>query len=145
MKSLAADLAHGLMCLLVALYAAMVVVLMRTDAMPVPAFLLLAGGLFALCLLLSKKLGHLGFDLSAEPEAYSLRACLTAAIFAFAVLMVYLIAYWPGGFSSDNNYQWRQIIGTAAFSDWHPALHTILLWLITRISSSLSLVVAVQA
>lgn len=145
MKSLAADLTHGLMCLLVALYAAMVVVLMRTDAMPVPSFLLLAGGLFALCLLLSKKLGRLGFDLSAEPETYSLRAFLFAAGFAFAVLMVYLIAYWPGGFSSDNTYQWRQITDSAAFTDWHPALHTILLWLITRVSNSLSLVVALQA
>lgn len=145
MKSPAADIAHGLMCLLVALFGASVVVLMRMDAMPLPAFLLLALALFALCLLLSKRLGHLGFDLPAEPDRFSLRVCLAAAGFAFAVLMVYLIAYWPGGFSSDNTYQWRQITGDSAFSDWHPALHTILLWLLTRIANDLSFVVAVQA
>lgn len=144
-RSLPADLAHGLMCLLVALYAAMVVVLMRMDAMPMPAFLLLAGGLFALCLFLSGKLEHLGFDLPGEPDKADHRVFLISAGFAFAVLMVYLIAYWPGGFSTDNNYQWRQITGETPFTDWHPALHTIFLWLLTHICNPLSFSVAVQA
>ena len=145
MKRSAADLAHGLMCLLVALYGASVVVFMRMDAMPLPAFFLLAAALFALGLLLSKKLGHLGFDLPDEPDRFSMRVFLAAAGFTFAVLMVYLVAYWPGGFSSDNTYQWRQITGDTAFSDWHPALHTIFLWLLTRIANNLAFVVAVQA
>lgn len=145
MKSLAADLAHGLMCLLVALFAAAVVVFMRMDAMPLPAFLLLAAAFFALGLLLSRKLGHLGFDLPEQPDRYSARVFFAAAGFAFAVLMVYLVAYWPGGFSSDTMYQWRQIDGAEPFSDWHPALHTILMWLLTRIANELSFVVAMQA
>lgn len=145
MKSLAADLSHGLMCLLVALYAAAVTVFMRMDSMPLPVFFLLALALFALLFLLSRKIGHLGFDLPKEPDPFSPRIFFFAAGFAFAVLMAYLIAYWPGGFSSDTMYQWRQIDGADAFSDWHPALHTIFLWVLTRITNELAFVVTVQA
>ena len=145
MKALAADFSHGLMRLLVALFGAAVTVFMRGSAMPLPAFFLLAAALFALLFLLSRKFGHMGFDLPASPDSFSLRIFFAAAVFAFAVLMIYLIAYYPGGFSSDNVYQWRQIQGNAAFSDWHPALHTIFLWALTRIAHSLSFVVAVQA
>ena len=144
-RSPAADLAHGFMCLLVALYGAMIFVLMRMDAMPLPAFLLLALGLFALCMVLSRRLGHWGFDLPAEPDRFSRRAFFAAAGLAFAVLMVYLVAFYPGGFSSDTMYQWRQIDGNDPFTDWHPALHTILLWLLTRVANELSFVLAVQA
>ena len=145
MIALAADFSHGLMCLLVALFGAAVTVFMRGSAMPLPAFFLLAAALFALLFLLSRKFGHMGFDLPASPDHFSLRIFFAAAGFAFAVLMVYLIAYYPGGFSSDTMYQWRQIDGADAFSDWHPALHTIFLWALTRIAPSLSFVIAVQA
>lgn len=144
-RSFAADAAHACMCLLVALYSAMVVVLMRMDAMPLPVFLLLALALFALCMALSRKLGHLGFTLPQEPDRHDPRVFFASAGFALLVLTVYLIAFFPGGFSSDTTYQWKQISGDIGMSDWHPALHTISLWLLTRIVNHTAFVTFIQA
>ncbi|MBR5615680.1 MAG: hypothetical protein IKW66_02560, partial [Clostridia bacterium] len=48
-----ANAAHALMCLLVALYIAMLAVLMRTASLPLPLFFLIAGCIFLLGMLLS--------------------------------------------------------------------------------------------
>lgn len=144
-RSLPADLAHAAMCLLVALYAALVVVLMRRGSMPLPAFLLLAACLFALFLALAGRFKTLGFALPPEPDPLSLRVFFAVSGFCLLVMGAYLIGFFPGGFSSDTGYQWRQITGGVGLSDWHPALHTILLWLLTRIVNHVTFVLIVQA
>lgn len=45
---------------------------------------------------------------------------------------VFLLAFWPGILSTDSVNQWSQVL-TGNFVDAHPASHTILLWLITRV------------
>ncbi len=56
---------------------------------------------------------------------------------------IYLIAYWPGIMTNDSNDQWNQVF-TGNFNDWHPAFHTINLWLLTRVWASPAIVVFAQ-
>ena len=50
----------------------------------------------------------------------------------FAVLIINLLAHYPGGISGDSLDQWNQV-QTGNFNNWHPAIHTMIIWLITRI------------
>lgn len=140
----AADAANACMCLLVALYGAMVAVLIKGSAMPLPAFFPLAAALTALCLLLSKKGARLGFSLPKTPDPINRRVFLSAAGLSLLVSLVYLWAFFPGGFSSDTTTQWHQIRGGLPLSDWHPALHTMLLWLVTRVCDHPAFALLVQ-
>jgi len=59
---------------------------------------------------------------------------LDAFFFAipFITGLIYLFSFYPGLLTFDSIYQWDQI-SQFAFTDWHPAYHTILIWLVTRI------------
>lgn len=59
---------------------------------------------------------------------------LSAFFFAipFITGLIYLFSFFPGLLTFDSIYQWDQI-SQSAFTDWHPAYHTILIWLVTRI------------
>ena len=47
----------------------------------------------------------------------------------FLYLLLWLIAYFPGGFSPDSVYQYQQAL-TGEYNNWHPVLHTwIFFWL----------------
>ena len=54
-----------------------------------------------------------------------------------------MLAFWPGLLSPDSVYQLQQI-ASGAINDWHPAFHTLTLWLITRIWFAPAPVVIVQ-
>jgi len=45
---------------------------------------------------------------------------------------IYLLIFWPGMISADSINQWQQV-QNQSFNDWHPAIHTILIWLLTRL------------
>lgn len=60
-----------------------------------------------------------------------------------AVWTVNLVAYWPALMSPDSVHQWHQVV-TGQFSDWHPAIHTLTNWLLTRIWLSPAAVALVQ-
>ena len=47
------------------------------------------------------------------------------------VWFFYLLTFWPGEMSPDSIVQWGQIL-SGQFTDTHPAIHTMLLWLLTR-------------
>lgn len=72
------------------------------------------------------------------------RAFLLAAGFSALVYAVYLVAYFPGGFSSDTVYQWRQIQGVMPYTDWHPALHTLMMAALLKLVDHPAFVLAVQ-
>ncbi|CAH1193337.1 hypothetical protein PAECIP111893_00437 [Paenibacillus plantiphilus] len=55
------------------------------------------------------------------------------------IYIVYLIIYYPANMSADSINQYMQI-QTGQFTDWHPILHTLLLWGIYKINSSPALV-----
>lgn len=55
----------------------------------------------------------------------------------FALLLmigwfIYLLAFWPGFMSPDSFYQWGQTV-SGKYNDWHPAIHTLTIWLVTQI------------
>ena len=58
--------------------------------------------------------------------------------------MLYLAAYYPGGFNLDAYGQWDQIHGVAQWDNWHPVLTTMIYWLLTRIFDSVGFCVFVQ-
>jgi hypothetical protein len=59
------------------------------------------------------------------------------------ILLLALIASFPGGKSPDTNNQWKQV-HSFNFNDWHPVIHTLLIWLITRIIDHYAFVIFIQ-
>jgi hypothetical protein len=59
------------------------------------------------------------------------------------ILLTALAASFPGGISSDTEYQWAQV-RHFDFHDHHPVIHTLLIWLVTRIIHHYAFVVFVQ-
>lgn len=57
--------------------------------------------------------------------------------------LVYLLAYWPGMMSADSLDQWGQVL-SGHFVDHHPAFHTFIIWLLTRIYLSPAVVAIAQ-
>lgn len=130
-SSLPASLAHAFMCLLVALYGAVIVTL-SCELLSPALFALIAAALFALLMLASRRASHWGIDCPNEPDAFPWRTFAFGAGLCMLSLLVYMAGYFPGGFSSDTFSQWRQI-HEVRFDDWHPALHTLFLWALTQI------------
>ena len=46
--------------------------------------------------------------------------------------VIYLFSFYPGVLSSDSLSQWHQF-SQLEITNWHPAYHTILMWLLTRL------------
>lgn len=45
---------------------------------------------------------------------------------------IYLLTFWPGFMSPDSIMQWGEV-QSGQFSDAHPALHTMFIWLLSRL------------
>lgn len=56
---------------------------------------------------------------------------------------IYLLAFFPGMMSADSMAQWEQVL-SGRFVDHHPAFHTFLLWLVTRIYLSPAVIAIAQ-
>ena len=61
-----------------------------------------------------------------------------------AVFSVYFYATYPGYISPDTVYQWSEV-QKAHFSDWHPAIHIMIIWCLTRICNKFQFVLIFQA
>lgn len=134
---------HAVIVLLVALYSAMVLVLSLGRAVSLPVFALIAAALLALLLLLSRRLRGAGFSVAETPQPLSPRAFAFGAGLCFASMLLYFIAYYPGGVSSDTLMQWEDA-HLFRFHDWHPVLHTLMIWLLTRLVDHPAFVLLVQ-
>ena len=134
-RSFAADAAHALMCLLVATYAAVLLQLCIVRLLPAGTLAAAAAFLFLLLLLLSRRLKNVGITCCSTPAKLPMKPFLLSAALCFSVLLIYLAAYYPGGLSSDSITQWHEA-KTMSVSDWHPALHTLLIALLMRIIPS---------
>lgn len=55
------------------------------------------------------------------------------ALLMALVWSVYLLAFYPGMMSADSMDQWGQV-RSGVYNDHHPAFHTFLIWLVTRIA-----------
>jgi hypothetical protein len=60
-------------------------------------------------------------------------------IIPFTAGLVYWLVFYPGIMSFDSIYQWDQL-STFKFTNWHPAIHTILMYFLTRIWHSPAIV-----
>jgi hypothetical protein len=59
------------------------------------------------------------------------------------ILLLSLIASFPGEKTPDTESQWMQV-HNFTFNDWHPVIHTLLIWLITRIVDHYAFIVFFQ-
>lgn len=134
---------HAVIALLVALYGAMVLVLSLGHTVSLPVFALIAAAMLALLLLLSRRLRGAGFSIAEMPQPLSPRAFAFGAGLCFASMLVYFVAYFPGGVSTDTLMQWEEA-HLMRFHDWHPALHTMMVALLTRIVDHPAFVLLVQ-
>jgi hypothetical protein len=50
----------------------------------------------------------------------------------FITWSFYLLVFWPGELSSSSIIQWGQVV-SGSYNNAHPAVHTFLIWLITRL------------
>jgi hypothetical protein len=70
----------------------------------------------------------------------------TAALFGglcWIILLLSLAASFPGAKSPDTEDQWAQV-HSFNFSNWHPAIHTFMIWIVTRVADHYAFVVFVQ-
>lgn len=65
-------------------------------------------------------------------------------LLAFLPLFVWWLGWYPGFLSSDSVDQWGQVV-SFDFTNLHPAVHTWLMWLVTRVWVSPGMVTLVQA
>jgi len=81
--------------------------------------------------------------LRGERDRLSWKIFAAVAVVTLAAALFNLAAHYPGGASYDNMEQWGQV-QTGVFKDWHPAIHTMIIWLVTRIVNRYAFVIAVQ-
>ncbi|MDR2753112.1 MAG: hypothetical protein LBB50_02250 [Oscillospiraceae bacterium] len=71
------------------------------------------------------------------------RVFAAGAVPVCAVLLLQLAGKYPGALTNDTVGQWAQAL-TGQFNNWHPAAHTMLMWLTTRLVNSYGFFVTVQ-
>ncbi len=72
--------------------------------------------------------------------------CKAMVIFSAAALLLLFIwwyAYYPGGYEMDAEKHWYQM-SSGDFSDWHPAIYSILLWVCGLVIKSYPAMLLVQ-
>ena len=57
---------------------------------------------------------------------------LIASVLTFGYLLLWLIAFFPGGFSPDSIAQYGQVV-SGEYNNWHPVLHT---WLFIAVCNA---------
>jgi hypothetical protein len=70
-------------------------------------------------------------DTNDSPK-YSFVLKLLFYLIPMALGLIYWLAFFPGVMTYDSVSQWAQL-STFKFTNWHPAFHTILMWILTRI------------
>lgn len=69
---------------------------------------------------------------------------ISSFLLVFLGQLLYLAAYYPGGFNLDAYGQWDQIHGFVQWDNWHPVMTTMIYWLLTRISDSVGFCIFTQ-
>lgn len=68
----------------------------------------------------------------AKPQTVARWWWLVYSLPIIVVELLYLLSFWPGIMSSDSHDQWVQMI-KFSMNDNHPAFHTLVIWLVTRV------------
>ena len=98
---------------------------------------------FHLILLLCAKLKSLEIKVKDTPEKLNKKTWLSYSSFCFLVLLIPFCIHFPGFTSYDTNVQWAQV-QEYRFDDWHPVIHTWIIWLITRLCNHYAFVIFCQ-
>ncbi len=114
-----------------------------STAMAVAVFALLASGVGALLIYACGWLGGVAPKGRKMRDAIDLRVFAAALAIALGVFGIAFAACYPGGVNYDVSNQWRQV-HSGEFNNWHPLLHTLWMWLVTRIWDNYSFVVLAQ-
>lgn len=85
----------------------------------------------------------IGFAIQKEKSRMNFKMFFAFFLIISTCLIIGIIAYYPGGISVDNKDQWTQI-QSGIYDDWHPALHTFIIKLISLIVPNYSFVIVVQ-
>ena len=139
----------GMLCmeLLFALFAAAVLSMSAFMDAPDAALILLplcTAVFFCVMRIFMKRFEQFGIaPLNEQRGRLDPRVFLGVFLAVFLVCLWALMAYYPGGSTYDNYNQWKQI-QTVAFDDWHPAFHSMLIWLVTRIVNRYAFFIGAQ-
>ena len=106
-------------------------------------FALLSAGVYVLMNIACASLSRFGLKARAHREHIDLRVFLAAFAIALGVFGCAFAACYPGGVNYDVSNQWRQA-HSGEFNNWHPLMHTLLIWLITQVKDSYPFVLLVQ-
>lgn len=68
------------------------------------------------------------------------KSFLTIFTIVFSLMMIALIAYYPGNLSWDNLYQYQQALGMSEIDNGHPVIMTLFMKLILKINTSMFLI-----
>jgi len=68
---------------------------------------------------------------------------LIVSAIVFAIFYINFMEHYPGGISTDNVDQWKQV-QSKVFDNLHPAIHSMLIWLVTRIVNNYAFVIKIQ-
>ena len=104
----------------------------QSFKIPATAYLvpLLAVGLISFYIFLL--IGVLIFPFSSRVRSPSNWYWLLFSLPMFLTWSFYLLVFWPGEMSFDSIAQWGQMV-SGSYNNTHPAVHTFLIWLITRL------------
>lgn len=98
---------------------------------------------FNIIVYLFYKFRHIKIEISNIKNKLDKKTFIICSATCLCVLGLTLLAYYPGGIYSDNCEQWKQV-QSFVFEDWHPVIHTLIIWIITRICNNYSFVILVQ-
>ena len=112
------------------------------TVMALACFVLLSVGLYFGLTIACVKLARFA-PRSPQREHLDARVFLAALVIALAVFGCTFAAAYPGGVNYDVSNQWRQA-HSGEFNNWHPLMHTLLIWLVTQVIDSYPFVLLVQ-
>ncbi|NLO86041.1 MAG: hypothetical protein GX096_11540 [Clostridiales bacterium] len=113
------------------------------SAASLVCFLLIAIAVYGLLLWACQRFGKQGLREGTIQNKHLWKVFLLSTVLSLFVLGSAFLACYPGGVSYDISNQWRQML-SGEYNNWHPVFHTLLVWLVSRISCSYSFVLVVQ-
>ncbi len=100
---------------------------------------------FAVMYLLGDKAAQINIEAARDNQRINILWGVVIGIITLGGFLIYFLGQYPGGFSSDSNWQYEQGLGVRPYNDWHPVLHTILFFTLPlKTGHSLALIVFLQ-
>jgi len=113
----------------------------RTIAVFITSVLLFFG-MYHLIIFICYRLHNNGIRIG-DKKPLRRKTVIIFSLLCWLPLLFTLVVMFPGLTSPDTEWQWEQV-QTFMFNDWHPVVHTLFIWLVTRIVNHYGFVVFVQ-